>query len=234
MPLSERRLFALVLLCMTLVLVMQGGAGPRIVVDADKKNIVRVADEFFDPSDPPPDKDPNHDAFTRWAVDVESVPKASYATIDGGYCAVEVVVTEVSVKAGGEIKVFLPNGADEALRAHEEGHVTIAEEGFKIVAKTISEDVFSAFPASFRINVNPCTREAIETQVDAALKALGDKFSDEASTQIQNEITKAQDAYDTATNDGRDGADGSPATPKNQSSAASEAIKDLKKQFKNR
>jgi hypothetical protein len=219
---------------MTFVLVVQGGAGPLVVVDADKKNIVRLEDQVFDPDNPPPDKNPNHDAFTQWAVDVESEADTNYSTIAGGYCAVEVVVTEVSVKAGGEITVFLPRDADDVLRAHEEGHVTIAKEVFQIVAKTIAEDVFKGFPASFRLNVDPCTQEAIEARVEAAVDALSDTYSDDASAQIRSEVAKAQDAYDAATNSGRQGADGSAATAKNQKSAANDAIKDFKTAFKKR
>ena len=229
--------------------------GPKIKVDADKKNIVRKPDQQIDPENPPEGKPPGEDGFTDCQVTCHCrVPEggadAKIVERDqhGQGCTVEVTVKQVDVTVGLEITVFLPPApGDDAsaeekkafavLKAHEEGHVKICREVFELVAKKITEDVFKDFPKTFKVHVDACTEEEIKKKVDESFNAHCKSLCEELAKRIGAELEKAGTAYDDATTHGTKGpkkgkpGETEPATEENQGAAADAAIKGFKKDY---
>jgi hypothetical protein len=229
--------------------------GPTVKVDADKKNVVRKPDQTFDPDDPPPGKPANEDAFTECLVNCDAKVPAGQAQAkvvgqdpQGRGCTIEVTVKSVEVTVGKTITVFMPPApaadAPEAekkayavLKAHEEGHAKICREVFEIAAKKLAEDVFKAFPKSFRLDVDPCTAEEVQKRTDAAVKALADGLCEQLIMKLHEVCEAAGKSYDAATANGTKGpkkgkpGETEPATVENQAAAADNAVQTFKKDF---
>ncbi|MDB5295613.1 MAG: hypothetical protein JWO31_1596 [Phycisphaerales bacterium] len=115
---------------------------------------------------------------------------------------VDLAVDDVRLELGLTVDVWLPAGASEKLKAHEDGHRRIAERVYDEVAERAARAAATALDGR-RLNTDGPTAQAAADAAEAALsKAQGDAiqaYLDGTSRAGQ----KVQDAYDAATSHGR-------------------------------
>jgi hypothetical protein len=169
---------------------------------------VKVEYKTFDPShlpDPPPPVEKGESAVTVYGFGVETDLQYTYAETPrggGGGAPVKMDfrMERVTLKLSMTITVWLPEGANEQLKAHEEGHRQIAEIFYADAEKGARKVAARAQGKSVSgegTDISSAGRAAVER----VNKSLCDQFLNEVATPCQ----RAQEAFDRMTDHGRTG-----------------------------
>jgi hypothetical protein len=170
-----------------------------------EKAKVKVEYKTFDPNhlpDPPPPVEKGESAVTVYGFGVETDLQYTYAETPRGGAPVKMDfrMERVTLKLSMTITVWLPEGANEQLKAHEEGHRQIAEIFYadaekgarKVAARAQGKSVSGEGQ-----DISSAGRAAVER----VNKSLCDQFLNEVATPCQ----RAQEAFDRMTDHGRKG-----------------------------
>jgi len=219
-------------------------ADTHLEVDAAPENVVRLPDLYFDRDSPPKPMAANEAAFTEGIVSCQTNSDARISVRNAKKnkpCRADIQVEKVSITVRNQIRVNLPawplGGTEweqknwKILQAHEEGHVTIYREIFKLVAHQVTQKTFGKCPADFNVSVPFCNDAEIKARMNEELDVILDALTVEAVAKISDACRIVGEAYDLATSHGRKGAGGGPPTVENQLSAAEEAIRNFERRF---
>src|SRR5688572_22368574 len=125
-----------VVACLLLLVVFAFGAAGEDAVTVEKGE-VKVEYKTFDPKNlpnPPPPLKGEEAAVCVYQFGVETNVKYGYrapANRGAGAVATNVELAGVTVRLSLSVTIWLPNNATAQLKAHEEGHRTIAEHYYK-------------------------------------------------------------------------------------------------------
>jgi hypothetical protein len=165
---------------------------------------VKVEYKTFDPKnlpDPPPPLKGNEAAVCVYGFGVESNVKYGYkapGNAGRGPVSTTVDLSGVSVRLTLTITVWLPNNANAQLKAHEEGHRTIAEHYYKTaeqVARSIAQKVVGRKIPIRANDLDAAAREEIER--------VNRELCDQVIAAIDGPCGKAEDIYDEITDHGQ-------------------------------
>src|SRR6478735_6812264 len=120
--------------CAVLLVGLLCGAARAAEAVKIEKAKVKVEYKTFDPKhlpDPPPPVEKGESAVTVYGFGVETDLQYTYGETPrgggGGPVTMDFRMERVTLKLSMTITVWLPEGANEQLKAHEEGHRQIAE-----------------------------------------------------------------------------------------------------------
>ena len=192
--------------CAALVVGMLCGSARAEEAVRIEKAKVKVEYKSFDPNhlpDPPPPVEKGESAVTVYGFGVETDLQYTYAEAPGarrggGPVRMDFRMERVTLKLSMTITEWLPEGANEQLKAHEEGHRQIAEIFYadaekaarKVAAKAVGKSV-----SGEGADINAAGRAAVER----VNKSLCDDFLKLVSDPCQ----RAQEAFDRMTDHGR-------------------------------
>jgi hypothetical protein len=181
------------------------GAEPLTV----KVQPASVQTRYFDPAAPPkqmPPLKPGEAAVTESDFSVQAQMQVTILRqrIDAetGRCTATIRVDSVTVTTGLAITIWLPRGAADKLRAHEEGHQRISERFYRD-AKAIAQRL-----ARPRIGQTLTGQGAdVHQAAQAAMSQSMDKLNGDWMKQISLAAQAVQERYDTLTDHGRNDLD---------------------------
>lgn len=168
-----------------------------------EKAKVKVEYKTFDPNhlpDPAPPVEKGESAVTVYGFGVETALQYTYAETPRGGSPVKMDfrMERVTLKLSMTVTVWLPEEANEQLKAHEEGHRQIAEIFYADAEKAARKVAARAQGKSVSgegTDISSAGRAAVER----VNKSLCDQFLNEVATPCQ----RAQEAFDRMTDHGR-------------------------------
>jgi hypothetical protein len=177
------------------------GAEDPVVIE---KGEVKVEYKTFDPKNlpnPPPPLKGEEAAVCVYQFGVESSVKYGYrapADRGAGPVATNVELAGVTVRLSLSVTIWLPNNATAQLKAHEEGHRTIAEHYYKGADAIARAEAKKVVGRKIPIRAND-----LEAAAKAEIEKINKGLCDRTMAAIEGPCGKAQDVYDDVTDHGR-------------------------------
>jgi hypothetical protein len=192
-----------VAMLMSAVTLAPGARGADAVTIEKAK--VKVEYKTFDPKhlpDPPPPVEKGESAVTVYGFGVETDLQYTYGETPrgggGGPVTMDFRMERVTLKLSMTITVWLPEGANEQLKAHEEGHRQIAEifyaDAEKAARKVASRAVGKSVSGEGK---------DIQTAGRAAVEKVNKSLCDDFLKAVADPCQRAQEAFDRMTDHGR-------------------------------
>jgi hypothetical protein len=179
------------------------GADPVTI----EKAKVKVEYKTFDPNhlpDPPPPVDNGESAVTVYGFGVETDLQYTYGEAPrggaggGGPVKMDFRMERVTLKLSMTITVWLPEGANEQLKAHEEGHRRIAEIFYADADKAARKVASRAAGKSVSGE-----GKDISTAGRAAVEKVNKSLCDDFLKAVADPCQRSQEAFDRITDHGR-------------------------------
>jgi hypothetical protein len=191
-------LVARILMCGVFFAALPACAAEAVKVEKGK---VKVEYKIFDPKhlpDPAPPIEPGEAAVCIYQLGVET--SMEYTPLGAGPTKgkLEVKVEKLSVALSMNVIIWLPEGAGEQLKAHEEGHRQIAETFYADADKTakgIAEKMVGKTYAGEGTDEQAAGRSAVQK--------VNDLFCERYLQAVSAPCVKAQNAFDRITDHGR-------------------------------
>jgi hypothetical protein len=200
------RLVIAVAMLMSVMLAPGARGADAVTIEKAK---VKVEYKTFDPKhlpDPPPPVEKGESAVTVYGFGVETDLQYTYGEAQrgggGGGAAgpvkMDFRMERVTLKLSMTITVWLPEGANEQLKAHEEGHRQIAEIFYADAEK-------AARKVAARVAGKSVTGEGkdISTAGRAAVEKVNKSLCDDFLKAVADPCQRAQEAFDRMTDHGR-------------------------------
>jgi predicted secreted Zn-dependent protease len=189
-----------------LMLVMLAPAARAADAVTIEKAKVTVEYKTFDPKhlpDPPPPVDKGEAAATVYGYGVETnlqytYPDALPPRVEAGAVKMEFKMERVTLKLSLSVTVWLPEGANDQLKAHEEGHRQLAEM-FYADADKAARKIAAKMAGKTVTGEGSSVTAAGKAAVERANKLLCDEFLQVVADPCQ----RAQTAFDRITDHGR-------------------------------
>jgi hypothetical protein len=197
----------LMLMLMSAVMLAPGARGADAVTIEKAK--VKVEYKTFDPKhlpDPPPPVDKGESAVTVYGFGVETDLQYTYAEAPrgggggagGGLVTMDFRMERVTLKLSMTITEWLPEGANEQLKAHEEGHRQLAEIFYADAEKAARKVASKAAGKSVSGE-----GKDISTAGRAAVEKVNKSLCDDFLRAVADPCQRAQEAFDRMTDHGR-------------------------------
>ena len=170
-----------------------------------EKGEVKVEYKTFDPRNlpnPPPPLTGDEAAVCVYSFGVESNVKYSFrapANRQGtAAVATNVELGGVDVRLSLSVVIWLPTNATPQLKAHEEGHRTIAEHYYKD-----AEQIARRHARPLVGRKIPIRASDLDAAAQAEMEKVNRQLCDKVIAELEGPCTKAQDVYDDITDHGR-------------------------------
>ena len=177
---------------------LAGAAEDSVKVE---KADVKVEYKTFDPKnlpEPPPPLKGKEAAVCVYRFGVDSSVQYGYRQPRDPAAGTTVELGKVTVRLALSVTVWLPDNATPQLKAHEEGHRTIAEHyytGADAIARERAKKVVG--------RKIPVRGNDIEAAAKAAIEKVNKELCDGTMAAIEGPCGKAQDIFDEMTDHGR-------------------------------
>lgn len=198
---TRRSCFALIILALNCSL----RAGEPITIDRAPPTARRISFDIVRPPGDMPKLNPGEAALCQYHFDcnvnvsyeVGPAP-ATAPTSDGAAVTASATIRAVRVRLTLENRIYLPNGANAKIRAHEEGHRIINERVYETADKEARAAAMDVITRPW-IGVGATPDAAGKDATDKAVKALCDAYL----ARTAGVASRVGDIYDELTKHGR-------------------------------